>query len=59
MLYEVITHLDDVGAGGVGLEADGVELEALAGRGVLPPGDVLRCALALARNEREASYNFV
>src|SRR5919106_1762455 len=22
--------------------------------GVLPPGDVLRCALALARNEREA-----
>ena len=22
--------------------------------GVLPPGDVLKCALALARNEREA-----
>ena len=23
-------------------------------RGVLPPGDVLKCALALSRNEREA-----
>src|SRR5438093_5845274 len=44
MLNAVVTMFDSGGSSGVLRD----EL------GVLPPGDVLKCALALARNEREA-----
>src|SRR5438874_1369304 len=43
-LHAVVTMFDSGGSSGVLRD----EL------GVLPPGDVLKCALALARNEREA-----
>src|SRR6187397_3419219 len=41
---DVVTMFDSGGSSGVLRDA----------LGVLPPGDVLKCALALARNEREA-----
>jgi uncharacterized cofD-like protein len=44
MLHAVVTMFDSGGSSG----------QLRDELGVLPPGDVLRCALALARNEREA-----